>query len=166
VADFLSRAERSARMARIRSSDTAPEIALRRAIHRLGLRYVLHKKGLPGKPDLVFPRHRAIVLVHGCFWHRHQGCKIASEPKSNIPFWREKFDRNVARDRLVIGKLQALGWRVFLAWECELSSTVRVAGRAESLATAIRNGTQSVIADSSLALLKATSSSSFQAAAY
>src|SRR5687767_4934683 len=96
--DFLTPSERSARMARIRSTNTSPELALRRALHQLGLRFRLHTAGLPGKPDLAFPRHKAVVLVHGCFWHRHHGCKIATTPKSNTAYWQEKFDRNVARD--------------------------------------------------------------------
>lgn len=139
MADFLSPAERSARMALIRSNDTSPEVTLRRALHRLGLRYVLRKKGLPGKPDLVFPKHRAVVFVHGCFWHRHHGCKIATTPKSNTQFWTDKFDRNVARDARVQDELQARGWRVFVAWECELNSKTRTELTAENLSILIRN---------------------------
>ncbi|WP_348627212.1 DNA mismatch endonuclease Vsr [Mesorhizobium sp. M4B.F.Ca.ET.058.02.1.1] len=126
-------------MARIRSSNTSPEIALRKALHRRGLRYVLHKAGLPGKPDLVLPRHRAVVFVHGCFWHRHKGCKIASTPKSNTQFWQDKFDRNVTRDDRVQRELRALGWRVFVAWECELQSKASTSLKAEILAEAIRD---------------------------
>ena len=102
MADFLTPAERSERMSRIRSRDTSPEIALRKALHRLGLRFRLNDKRLPGKPDLVFPRYKTAVFVHGCFWHRHQVCNIATTPKTNTAFWQEKFDRNVARDRRVI----------------------------------------------------------------
>jgi DNA mismatch endonuclease (patch repair protein) len=126
-------------MARIRSSNTSPEIALRRELHRLGLRFTLGNKKLPGKPDLVFPRHRAVVFVHGCFWHRHPGCNIATTPKSNTVFWQEKFDRNVARDARVIGELEQLGWRVFVAWECEVQSGVRAWEAAGKLAGLIRN---------------------------
>lgn len=140
--DFLSPAERSARMARIRSSDTSPELALRKALHRRGLRYLLHKAGLPGKPDLVLPKHRAVVFVHGCFWHRHEGCKVASTPKSNTQFWKDKFNRNVARDARVLGELHTLGWRVFVAWECELQSKARASLKAESLASAILGSDQ------------------------
>jgi len=138
MADFLSPAERSARMARIRSNDTSPEIALRRALHALGLRYALHKKGLPGRPDLVLPKHRAVVFVHGCFWHRHGGCKVASTPKSNTQFWQDKFNRNVSRDAKVAGELKALGWRVFITWECQLQSKMRANAAAEKLASEIR----------------------------
>lgn len=138
MADFLSPSERSQRMARIRSSNTSPELALRRELHRLGLRFTLGNKKLPGKPDLVFPRHSAIVFVHGCFWHRHQGCSICTTPKSNTPFWQEKFDRNVARDARVSAELDAMGWRVFVAWECELQSGVRARATAEQLGGMIR----------------------------
>ena len=122
MTDFLSRAERSDRMSRIRGKDTQPELALRRVLHRLGLRYRLHGAGLPGKPDLVFPRYKTVVFVHGCFWHRHPGCKIATTPKSNTQFWKEKFEKNILRDARATIELQALGWRVLVVWECDLAS--------------------------------------------
>jgi DNA mismatch endonuclease (patch repair protein) len=120
-------------MSRIRSRDTSPEIALRRELHALGLRFTLNNKCLPGKPDLVLPRYRAVVFVHGCFWHRHPGCNIATTPKSNTSFWREKFERNVARDQRVAQELATAGWRVFIAWECELQSKVRAKRTAEDI---------------------------------
>ncbi|MGO4722929.1 MULTISPECIES: very short patch repair endonuclease [unclassified Inquilinus] len=135
--DSLTPAERSARMALIRSGGTLPEVLLRRALHGLGLRFVLHKKELPGRPDLVFPKHRAVVFVHGCFWHRHSNCKVASTPKSNTRYWQDKFDRNVERDVRVQTQLLALGWRVFVVWECELRSRLLVRDVAERLASAI-----------------------------
>lgn len=125
-------------MSRIRSRDTSPELALRRQLHALGLRYRLHDRRLPGRPDLVLPRFRAVVFVHGCFWHRHPGCSIATTPKSNTAFWQEKFDRNVSRDKRSAAALEAAGWRVFIAWECELSSGVRASGTAKRLAGLIR----------------------------
>ena len=125
-------------MSRIRSRDTSPELAIRRQLHALGLRYRLHDRRLPGRPDLVLPRFRAVVFVHGCFWHRHPGCSIATTPKSNTAFWQEKFDRNVRRDKRSAVALEAAGWRVFTAWECELSSGVRASGTAERLADLIR----------------------------
>jgi len=125
MTDFLTPAERSDRMSRIRGKDTQPELALRKVLHRLGLRYRLHGAGLPGKPDLVFPRYRTVVFVHGCFWHRHDGCNIATTPKSNTPFWLEKFKKNVTRDARVATQLEALGWRVFIVWECELGSAIK-----------------------------------------
>ena len=121
MVDTLTPQERSVRMGRIRGKDTAVELSLRRELHRLGLRYRLHVAGLPGKPDMVLRRHRAVVFVHGCFWHRHANCKIATTPKSNTRFWLEKFERNVVRDRETQATLEELGWRVFVVWECELS---------------------------------------------
>jgi len=137
MVDFLTPAQRSERMSRIRGKDSQPELALRRVLHRLGLRYRLHATNLPGKPDLVFPRYKAVVFVHGCFWHRHRGCKIATTPKSNTPFWVEKFDKNVARDSRVTTTLEKLGWRVFVVWECELTPT-KVQATGELLARLLR----------------------------
>lgn len=138
MTDFLTPAERSDRMSRIRGKDTQPELALRKVLHRLGLRYRLYGAGLPGKPDLVFPRYRTVVFVHGCFWHRHDGCNIATTPKSNTPFWLEKFEKNVARDARVATQLEALGWRVFIAWECELGSAIKTKETGERLNFLIR----------------------------
>ena len=138
MADFLTPHERSERMARIRSSNTSPEIALRRELHRLGLRFTLKNSELPGKPDLVFPRYRSIVFVHGCFWHRHAGCSIATTPKSNTLFWQAKFDRNVERDSRVSVELAAQGWRVYVAWECSLQSGTRARRTAEHIAQLLR----------------------------
>lgn len=128
--DFLTPEERSKRMSRIRSSDTSPELALRRALHALGLRYRLHSKELPGRPDIVLARHKAVVFVHGCFWHRHEGCKVATTPRSNTAFWQDKFDRNVARDKKVQSLLREKGWKVIVAWECEVGSQRRAAATA------------------------------------
>ena len=144
MVDFLTPAERSERMSRIRGKDSKPEVALRRVLHGLGLRYRLHVSRLPGKPDLVLPRHKAVVFVHGCFWHRHAGCKIASTPKSNTPFWVEKFEKNVARDVRTAGRLRDLGWRVFIAWECELASPAKAKATGECLAELIRAGTSHI----------------------
>lgn len=121
MVDTLSPKQRSRRMSLIRSSNTNPELAIRKAIHRLGLRYKLGNKDLPGKPDLVFPRHKVALFVHGCFWHQHEGCKVANMPKSNTAFWKAKFERNVARDVAVKTALEDLGWRVKVVWECELA---------------------------------------------
>lgn len=107
-------------MSRIRSEDTKPEWVLRSGLHRLGFRFRLRDKSLPGRPDLVFAKYGAVVFVHGCFWHRHRNCRSASVPKSNAAFWQEKFDRNVARDRRNRRQLGKLGWRVRVVWECEL----------------------------------------------
>ncbi|THF61088.1 DNA mismatch endonuclease Vsr [Pseudothauera nasutitermitis] len=145
MVDFLSQPDRSERMSRIRGKDTRPELALRKVLHRLGLRYRLHGIGLPGKPDLVFPRYKTVVFVHGCFWHRHPGCKIATTPKSNTPFWVEKFQRNVARDLRVVEELHGLGWKVLVAWECELASPAKAQATGEQIATLIRDGPQDTL---------------------
>ncbi len=138
MVDFLSPSERSERMSRIRSSNTSPEVALRSALHALGFRFRLHRKDLPGKPDIVLPGYRTAVFVHGCFWHRHNGCKIATTPKSNTEFWVEKFARNVARDARSRELLEAQGWRVIVIWECELASGRKVAESALRVASEIR----------------------------
>ena len=110
---------RSAMMARIGQKDTAPEVAVRRVLHRLGFRFRLHRRDLPGTPDIVLVAQRIALLVHGCFWHRHLGCRFAYNPKSRVDFWRAKFDRNVVRDNEVDEALTELGWKVHVIWECE-----------------------------------------------
>jgi len=102
----------------IKGKDTKPEMAVRSVCHEMGLRYRLHRKDLPGTPDLVFPKHQLCIFVHGCFWHRHPGCKYAYTPKSRLDFWLTKFTRNVQRDLTVQEALQALGWKVVIVWEC------------------------------------------------
>jgi DNA mismatch endonuclease (patch repair protein) len=111
---------RSANMRAVRGKDTAPELAVRKLVHRLGYRYRLHLTNLPGKPDLVFPSRRKIILVHGCFWHGHTGCPRAKRPGSNEAFWREKLDRNIARDATQAATLAGAGWHVLVIWECEI----------------------------------------------
>lgn len=134
MTDTLTKAERSERMSRIRGKDTGPELALRRALHRLGFRYRLHDKRLPGRPDMVLPRYQTVVLVHGCFWHRHAGCPIATTPKSNTPYWLSKFTATTARDERNIKALRKLGWRVVIAWECELNTLAKAERTAARLA--------------------------------
>lgn len=120
--DVVDTATRSAMMAGIKSKNTRPELALRRYLHGLGFRFRLHVKELPGKPDIVLPRYRLCIFVHGCFWHRHPGCRFAATPKSNTEFWRQKFAANTARDELVEKQLHEAGWRVFRIWECGLKN--------------------------------------------
>lgn len=119
MTDIVAPRRRSELMAGIRARDTAPELSVRRIAHRMGLRFRLHRKDLPGRPDLVFSRHRLVVFVHGCFWHQHDGCRFAHVPKSRVAFWVDKFAKNVARDRRNIESLHDLGWRVGVIWECE-----------------------------------------------
>lgn len=139
MVDTLTPAERSARMSRIRSSNTKPEVALRKALHQLGFRFRLHGRRLPGKPDIVLAKHRTVVFVHGCFWHRHEGCKVATTPKSNTEFWVEKFNRNVIRDTAILEQLHDAGWRVIIAWECDLGSVAKVTAKATEIAERIRS---------------------------
>ena len=120
--DVVDAATRSRMMAGIRGKDTKPELIVRRFLHRAGLRFRLHAK-LPGKPDLVLPKHRAAVFVHGCFWHRH-GCSRSTMPATNVGFWSAKLDRNQARDRAAAGELRKLGYKVEILWECELERGV------------------------------------------
>lgn len=105
---------RSENMRRIRSKDTRPEMAVRRIVHGLGYRYRLHRKDIPGKPDLVFPRHRKVIFVHGCFWHQHPGCQDGRLPKSNTSYWGPKLKRNVERDKTALAELSSLGWEVLV----------------------------------------------------
>lgn len=118
--DSLTPDRRSANMSRIRSKDTKPEMLIRRLLHGLGYRYRLHRRDLPGAPDLVFPSRRKVILVHGCFWHHHTGCVDGRVPKSREDYWVPKLRRNVERDRLNIGKLRRGGWKVMKLWECEI----------------------------------------------
>ncbi len=127
--DTLTRQERSARMALIRGKDTKAEMVVRRLIHGMGYRYRLHGKGLPGRPDLVFRSRGKVIFVHGCFWHRHPGCKNARLPKSRLDFWVPKLEANRKRDLKVFAQLRAQGWKAIIVWECELRNTERLARR-------------------------------------
>lgn len=120
--DILTKEKRSWLMSRIRGSDTHPELVVRSTLHGMGYRFRLHRKNLPGKPDIVLPKLKTVVLVHGCFWHRHEGCRFAYQPGSRQEFWQKKFARNVERDKEVRKKLQFLGWRVLVVWECQTRS--------------------------------------------
>ncbi|EWY40534.1 XorII very short patch repair endonuclease [Skermanella stibiiresistens SB22] len=110
---------RSALMAKIGPRDTRPEMRVRKLAHAMGLRYRLHRRDLPGKPDMVFPSRRVALFVHGCFWHRHPGCKANRLPKTRVDFWEAKFQGNVERDARVTAELERRGWTVLVIWECE-----------------------------------------------
>lgn len=118
LADVLTAEQRRRCMARIGSKNTTPEIVVRRILFALGYRFRLHGKHLPGRPDIVMPGRNLVILVHGCFWHGHRGCKRAARPASNVRFWNAKLDANVTRDQVVRQNLRKLGWRVLIIWEC------------------------------------------------
>ena len=134
--DIVDSQRRSELMANIRGWDTAPECAVRRIAHRMGLRFRLRRKNLPGRPDLVFPKHRLAVFVHGCFWHQHDECQYAHIPKSRTEYWKAKFARNVERDKENEEALRSLGWNVLVVWECEVGDEE---GVEERLKAAIRS---------------------------
>lgn len=121
-ADIVSPEERSRLMAGIRGKDTAVELAVRRQLHALGYRFRLHRRDLPGRPDIVLPRFRATIFVHGCFWHRHPGCRFATMPQTRAEFWQAKFAANVRRDAAAVQSLTRAGWRVATLWECSIGA--------------------------------------------
>ncbi|TXJ17373.1 MAG: DNA mismatch endonuclease Vsr [Afipia sp.] len=133
MVDIVDKATRSRMMSGIRGRNTQPELALRRALHRLGFRYRLHVAGLAGRPDIVLPKYRSAIQVHGCFWHRHKGCRFATTPASNPAFWQEKFSGTIERDQRTTRALLDDGWRVAIVWECALDgSGVDIAAKALS----------------------------------
>lgn len=120
-------------MRAVRSQDTAPEMTVRRFLHAAGLRYRLHDKRLPGKPDLVFPGRRAVLFVHGCFWHQHPDCPAAERPATNTEYWTRKLDGNTARDARRVTELELNGWRVLIIWECETRSSAALEALVEQI---------------------------------
>lgn len=124
-------------MSGIRGRDTKPEIAVRRYLHGRGLRYRVAPRDLIGRPDIILPKYRTVVFVHGCFWHRHPGCRFATTPSTNARFWLGKFEANVARDSVVQGALRNAGWRVLVIWECEIEP-----GTLNNLYCRIREGVE------------------------
>lgn len=127
--DRLSPEERSAHMRLIRERDTKPELIVRRTAHHLGYRFRLHRRDLPGSPDLIFPRLRKVIMVHGCFWHRHEGCRHARLPKTRLHYWLPKLARNVSRDAEVRASLSELGWQVLEIFECQTRDQVALRDR-------------------------------------
>ena len=120
MTDVVDARTRSRMMSGIRGKDTRPEMLVRRELHRRGFRFRLHDPRLPGRPDLVLPKHSAVIFVHGCYWHRHEGCRFATTPATRREFWLAKFEANVQRDRRDQAALRASGWRIFVVWECAL----------------------------------------------
>ena len=115
--------QRSRNMSAIKSKNTKPEISVRKLLHSLGYRFRLHRKDLPGSPDIVLPKYKTVIFVHGCFWHRHENCKYASNPKTRSEFWESKFEGNIKRDKINQTNLIKLGWKIIIVWECDLKKT-------------------------------------------
>ncbi len=124
--DRISKEHRSWNMSRIKGKDTTPELRVRSTLHKLGYRFRLHRKDLPGKPDIVLPKYRTVIFVHGCYWHRHPGCKYAYTPKSRVEFWTKKFQENVERDRINDEALKIAGWKIWIIWECQTTDEIQL----------------------------------------
>lgn len=137
MADLLTSNQRSYCMSRIRGKNTKPEILVRKGLHARGFRFRLHNKKLPGSPDVVLPKYGVAIMVNGCFWHGHKGCRYANEPKSNVDFWLAKIARNRHRDEVTVAHLEALGWHVITIWECELRGVDKSARRIDELVNEI-----------------------------
>ena len=120
--DIYPPEKRSKVMSKVKSKDTKPELFVRSWLHKRGYRFRLHRKDLPGTPDLVLPKYNTVIFVHGCFWHQHPGCKKTTIPKKNHTFWKQKLERNIERDREVILELKKRGWDVIIIWECDIKS--------------------------------------------
>jgi DNA mismatch endonuclease, patch repair protein len=120
--DKISQEKRSWNMSRIKGKDTKPELIVRSQLHKMGFRFRLHRKDLPGKPDIVLPKFKTVIFVHGCFWHRHKNCKYAYNPKSRKKFWKEKFEINIERDKCNQKQLSLLGWMTMVIWECNITN--------------------------------------------
>jgi len=133
MADTISEERRSWNMSRIKGKDTKPELIVRSLLHKMGYRFRIHRKDLPGKPDIVLPKYKTVILVHGCFWHRHKDCKYAYTPKSRIEFWQDKFHGNVERDKKHQKQLKALGLKVHVIWECETKDLACLTSKINSL---------------------------------
>ena len=131
--DIFSVSKRSSMMARIKSKNTKPEILVRKQLHKIGLRYRIHNKALPGKPDISIIKYRTAIEVRGCFWHGHRGCKLSSWPKSNSSFWRKKIEKNIERDLKNLNDLEKRGFKVFVIWECETKKSKTVESKAKNI---------------------------------
>jgi DNA mismatch endonuclease (patch repair protein) len=136
--DILTKSQRHQCISHIRGKNTKPEILVRKGLHARGVRFRLHNKKLPGSPDVVLPKYGVAIMVNGCFWHGHKGCRYATKPKSNVEFWETKIARNRHRDEVTNAHLEALGWRVITVWECELRGKAEAASKLDALAEEIR----------------------------
>lgn len=147
MADVLTKEQRSRNMAAIKGKDTKPEMIVRRYLFSKGLRFRVQVRKLPGNPDIVLPKYKTVIFVDGCFWHGHEGCKYYRLPKSNIEFWKEKIDRNIARDIRNEEELRALGWRVIRVWECDIKRVARRDGYLRGLYNTITHQVQTCAYD-------------------
>ena len=138
MSDTLSQSQRSYNMSRIRGKNTKPEILVRKGLHARGFRFRIHNRSLPGSPDIVLPKYGVAIMVNGCFWHGHKGCRYATKSKTNIEFWEAKIARNRHRDEVTTAHLEALGWTVITVWECELRGKLESNARLDKLAGEIR----------------------------
>ena len=138
MADILTPIQRHSCMSRIRGKDTKPEIRVRKGLHRRGFRFRLQDRRLPGRPDITLPKYGVAIMVNGCFWHGHKGCRYATKPRTNPEFWETKIERNRHRDEVTTAHLEALGWTVITVWECELRGKSAAEARIEALAEDIR----------------------------
>jgi len=133
MADHLSTEMRSWNMSRIRSKNTKPEIIVRSLLHRMGYRFRLHQKKLPGTPDIVLRKYKTVIFVNGCYWHRHKGCKRCTTPSENQDYWLPKFERRIQKDRENIRELKKLGWKIIVVWECEIKNEKKILKKIEKL---------------------------------
>ena len=120
--DVFSREKRSQIMSRVSGKNTKPEIVVRSLLHKMGYRFRLHREDLPGKPDIVLPKYKKVIFVHGCFWHGHERCSRSKRPMTNQEFWRQKLDKNIVRDKKIVNALYDLGWKVLIVWSCEVKN--------------------------------------------
>ena len=142
MADILTPIQRHSCMSRIRGKDTKPEIRIRKGLHRRGFRFRLQDRRLPGRPDITLPKYGVAIMVNGCFWHGHKGCRYATKPRTNPEFWETKIERNRHRDEVTTAHLEALGWTVITVWECELRGKAAAEARIEALAEDIRKASE------------------------
>lgn len=129
MADIVSRSKRKEMMSSVKQRHTKPEITVRKLLHRLGYRFRLHDKKLPGTPDIVLPKYKSVIFVHGCFWHQHENCRKARRPTSNVEFWNEKLDKNIERDSRKESELKNTGWKVLTIWDCEIKYEETLIGK-------------------------------------
>jgi DNA mismatch endonuclease (patch repair protein) len=129
MVDRVSSEKRSFNMSRVRGRGTKPEKLIRSLLHNLGYRFRLHNKKLPGTPDVVLPKYKTVIFVHGCFWHQHEGCRKARRPTSNVEFWNTKLDRNIERDKKTVEGSEELGWKVIIVWQCESKDVEKLSER-------------------------------------